>query len=59
MPEWDIKRPIPLRRRDWEKLTEKGRKLGISPAQCAALLIEKGLEALDEDDRHARKKSAA
>ena len=51
MPEWDIKRPIPLRLRDWKRLTQRGHELGISPAQCAALLIEKALEALEATER--------
>ena len=46
MPEWDIKRPIPLRRTDWEVLTAVGKELGISPAQFAALLIERSLRKL-------------
>ncbi|MBI4871064.1 MAG: hypothetical protein HY814_05815 [Candidatus Riflebacteria bacterium] len=56
MPEWDIKRPIPLRTRDWKRLAARGKKLGISPAQCAALLIEKGLEALESRERRRGKK---
>lgn len=46
MPEWDIKRPIPLRRRDWDRLAAIGKELGLSPAQCAALLIETSLRRL-------------
>ncbi len=51
MPEWDIKRPIPLRARDWKKLIQRGKKLGLSPAQCAALLIEQALKALEAEER--------
>lgn len=46
MPEWDIKRPIPLRKADWLQLTAIGEELGLSPAQCAALLIEATLRKL-------------
>lgn len=46
MPQWDIKRPIPLRRKDWEQLAAIGKELGLTPAQCAALLIETGLRKL-------------
>lgn len=46
MPEWDIKRPIPFRREDWDQLTELGKELGLSPAQCAALLVETTLRKL-------------
>jgi len=54
MPEWDIKRPIPLRHEDWENLIMQGEQLGISPAQCAALLIERGLAALGSAKRRKR-----
>lgn len=47
MPEWDMKRPIPLRRKDWARLTKIGRELGLSPGQFAALLIERALEIVD------------
>ena len=51
MPEWDMKRPIPLCRRNWLRLTAIGRELGLSPAQFAALLIERALAIVDAGNR--------
>lgn len=49
MPEWDMKRPIPLRRANWDRLMTLGEQLGLSPAQFAALLIERALEVVERD----------
>src|ERR1700682_1879241 len=55
MPEWDIKRPIPLRRSDWDVLSDVGRELGLSPAQVGALLIERGIRSLNRSIDGARR----
>jgi hypothetical protein len=44
--EWDIRRLIPFSRTDWERLSFLGAKIGLSPAQLATLLVEKGLKRL-------------
>jgi hypothetical protein len=50
-PDWDIRRLVPFRREGWQELErlariceQEGRR--VSPSQLAALLIERGLEAL-------------
>lgn len=52
-PEWTVRRVVPFRREGWTelelfaaRLTESGRT--VSPAQLAAILIERGLAALED-----------
>ena len=50
-PQWTVKRLVPFQEKSWkelevitEKLEQKGQR--VSPAQLAAILIERGLEDL-------------
>lgn len=43
MAEWELKRPVPFSRKSWRRLGEIGQDIGLSPAQFAALIVEKAL----------------
>ncbi|HUG63128.1 MAG TPA: hypothetical protein VMP03_14865 [Methylomirabilota bacterium] len=50
-PEWEIRRLVGFRRETWDQLNELAARAStprrrVSPAQVAALLVEKGLEPL-------------
>jgi hypothetical protein len=49
--DWEIRRLIPLRRRDWESLTRLGHEVGVGAAHLAALLIEKGVQRMEREPR--------
>ena len=42
-PQWDIKRLIPFKQKNWDKLSKIANDNGISPSQLAAYFIEKSL----------------
>ena len=58
-PDWDVRRLVSFRQSTWEELTEVAKQVSspqrrVSPSQIAALLIERGLEALqDTTDRRS------
>ena len=43
---WNLRRMIPLRREHWQELKGFAVRIGLTPAQVAALLIEHGLGRL-------------
>lgn len=51
--EWDIRRLVPFRSSHWAALTLLGARVGLSPAQLAALLVEFGVERLLTEPRMA------
>lgn len=47
-PTWTERRIVPLRRGTLERLNTDAARLGIEPMQLAALLIEKGLDSVEQ-----------
>jgi len=47
-PTWTERRIVPLRRSTLERLNADAGRLGIEPMQLAALLIEKGLDSVEQ-----------
>jgi hypothetical protein len=54
-PAWDVRRLVGFRRSTWHELTEIARQASsvrrrVTPSQVAALLVERGLESLEDAD---------
>lgn len=56
---WEMRRLFPVRRADWERLGHFAKRLGVSPGQLAALLVESGLERLATEPRQVNAERTA
>lgn len=59
MSGWELKRPVPFSRETWRRLEEIGRDIGLSPAQFAALIVEKALATFTEAAREEVRRKLA